>query len=135
MSNPSDGTSGRPGHIRIVLIEDDTNIREAFFELLTSSGYSVTAAADGVSGISAACRSRPDVVVTDIMLPRLNGLDIARILQANAPTQHIPIIATTAETSVPDAADAGLFRAVLRKPFPLPDLLDAIDHAIPQAVA
>jgi len=132
----SNRMNGSPGpRLSIVLIEDDANIREAFADLLSASGYSVVAEADGVAGIGATCRLRPDLVVTDITLPRLSGLDVARILRANAPTQHIPIIAATAEKSVPGPGEAGLFDAVLYKPFPLPDLLDAIAHAIPKVAA
>jgi CheY-like chemotaxis protein len=122
-----------PNSSRIVLIEDDENVRTGCAELLTARGYHVTTAATGVEGARLICDDLPDLVVTDITLPDLDGRDIVRLLRAHTPTRHIPVIAATAERSVPGPGDAGLFVGVLHKPFTGRKLLEMIEQHTPAA--
>lgn len=119
----------------VVLIEDDEHTREACAALLISSGYRVFAEPDGMAGIAAVHRHRPDLVITDIGLPHLGGREVARALHADSRTCHIPVIVTTAETTCPGPGDAGLFTAVVHKPFDLDTLLSAIRRASPRGRA
>jgi CheY-like chemotaxis protein len=111
----------------IVLIEDDPHVRSACKELLGSNGYRVLAAETGVAGIALVCSELPDLVVTDITLPDLDGRDIVRLLHAHMPTSHIPVIAATADRTVPEPQDAGLFAAILYKPFTIQRMLEVIE--------
>jgi CheY-like chemotaxis protein len=105
---------------RVLIVEDDEQISHALKALLEAEGYLVTTAADGAAGIDLARALRPDVVVMDLVLPEINGLDAATLLKADEATARIPLIAVTASWLGSDGERlrrAG-FEGALRKPFP-----------------
>ncbi|MFI7010444.1 response regulator transcription factor [Streptomyces sp. NPDC050145] len=101
----------------VLLAEDDRAIRNALERALTLEGYAVTAVADGVQALAAAHRARPDVLVLDVMMPGIDGLQVCRVLRAEGdPT---PILMLTALVETPDriaGLDAGADDYVV-KPF------------------
>jgi DNA-binding response OmpR family regulator len=84
----------------LLVIEDDENISAALVEYFSRAGYSVTTAADGVAGVEAAIKARPDVVVLDLMLPRMDGLAVCKELRQKI--AQMPIIMLTAKDDVVD---------------------------------
>ena len=84
----------------LLVIEDDENISAAIAEYFSRSGYNVTTAADGVAGVEAAVKARPDVVVLDLMLPKMDGLAVCKELRQK--NQQMPIIMLTAKDDVVD---------------------------------
>lgn len=84
----------------LLVIEDDENISTAIDEYFSRSGYTVTTAADGVAGVEAAVKARPDVVVLDLMLPKMDGLAVCKELRQKNP--QMPIIMLTAKDDVVD---------------------------------
>ena len=84
----------------LLVIEDDDNISTAIEEYFSRSGYTVTTAADGVAGVEAAVRVRPDVVVLDLMLPKMDGLAVCKELRLKNP--QMPIVMLTAKDDVVD---------------------------------
>jgi DNA-binding response OmpR family regulator len=78
---------------RVLVIEDDPNVAEVVSRYLEREGYEVDAVADGAEGLRRALASPPDLVVLDLMLPSLNGLEVCRRLRAAAP---VPVIMLTA---------------------------------------
>jgi len=84
----------------LLVIEDDDNISTAIEEYFSRSGYTVTTAADGVAGVEAAIKARPDVVVLDLMLPRMDGLAVCKELRLKNP--QMPIVMLTAKDDVVD---------------------------------
>jgi DNA-binding response OmpR family regulator len=95
------GTATAPAPaISLLVIEDDENISTALAEYFSRSGYSVTSASDGVAGVEAAVTSRPDVVVLDLMLPKMDGLSVCKELRQKNPL--MPIIILTAKDDVVD---------------------------------
>jgi DNA-binding response OmpR family regulator len=84
----------------LLVVEDDENISTAIEEYFSRAGYSVTRAADGLAGIEAAGRNRPDVVVLDLMLPKMDGLAVCKELRMKNPL--MPIIMLTAKDDVVD---------------------------------
>src|ERR1051326_3484397 len=81
----------------LLVIEDDENISAALAEYFSRAGYSVTTAADGVAGVEAAIKARPDVVVLDLMLPKMDGLAVCKELRQKI--AQMPIIMLTAKRS------------------------------------
>ena len=79
----------------VLLVEDNEAIRNAFSILLGESGYRVLTAASGKEAIDSARDHRPDLVVLDLGLPDIGGLDVARTLKGGSETRHIPIVALT----------------------------------------
>lgn len=96
--------------LRILLVEDNELNRDMLSRRLQRRGYQVTLALDGVDGVEAATRERPDVVLMDLDLPRLSGLDATRRLRDDPATAGLRIIALTAHAMSDDrlrALDAG----------------------------
>jgi len=90
-----------------VLVADDAEAnRELLTELLTAEGYSVIAVSDGAAALAEFARSRPDLVVLDVMMPRLNGLEVCRQLKSDPETCLTPIIVATALSAKEDRVAA-----------------------------
>jgi two-component system response regulator MprA len=101
----------------VLLAEDDRAIRHALERALTLEGYQVTAVADGVEALAQAHRSRPDVLVLDVMMPGIDGLQVCRVLRAEG--DRTPILMLTALVETADriaGLDAGADDYVV-KPF------------------
>ncbi|MFF1695573.1 response regulator transcription factor [Streptomyces sp. NPDC058257] len=132
----------------MLLAEDDRAIRHALERALTLEGYTVTAVADGVEALAAAHRARPDILVLDVMMPGIDGLQVCRVLRAEG--DRTPILMLTALVETPDriaGLDAGAddyvakpfdveevfarLRALLRRTAPPPD--EPVDHRITAA--
>ena len=80
----------------IVLIVDDTaDVRDLYREYLTARGFRVATAPDGDSGIAAALRYRPNVIVMDLAMPWVDGITAIRRLKADARTRNVPVILLT----------------------------------------
>jgi two-component system cell cycle response regulator DivK len=113
---------------RILLIEDNEFNRKIVRDLLARQPYDLLEANDGEAGVAAARRDRPDVIVMDVQLPKLSGLDATRALRADPDTAKIPIIVVTSFALSGDdkkAMDAGA-SAYLAKPYSPRQLLDTI---------
>ncbi|PYX58995.1 MAG: response regulator [Acidobacteria bacterium] len=78
--------------MKILLVEDSKFQRVANGRALTHAGYSVIYAADGEEGLRAARESIPDLILLDMMLPKLSGLDVLRALKSDVLAKHIPVI-------------------------------------------
>src|SRR5689334_5711118 len=83
-------------HPRILLVEDDANARELFTIYLGEYGYHITEAHDGEQAIALAQSDPPDLVITDIMLPRMNGFEVARQVKQLYADEFLPVIIATA---------------------------------------
>jgi len=129
MKQPTEEPTGTRRGPCVVLIDDDEPTRSAMRGLLESGGYIVHEVGNGRDGLRAVREFRPDVVVTDILMPILDGCDLARTLRSDRETRHIPIVAATGERNRNELRERQLFAAVLRKPFPPADLLAAVEKA------
>ena len=106
----------------LLVIEDEENIAMMIREHFTRAGYEVQTAEDGVAGVQAALQNRPDVIVLDLMLPRMDGLAVCRELREKAP--YLPILMLTAKNDVVDKV-LGLEMGAddyITKPFSLREL-------------
>lgn len=114
---------------KILIIEDNDNIRENVIEILELSGYEVFAAENGKKGVELALKIIPDIVLCDIMMPELDGYGVIHILHKNPETQAIPIIFLTAKaerTDIRKGMELGV-DDYLTKPFDDMELLRAIE--------
>ena len=106
----------------MLVIEDDENILTAINEYFSRAGYNVKTAIDGLAGVQAALNERPDAMVLDLMLPKMDGLAVCRELREKAP--YIPILMLTAKDDVVDKV-LGLEMGAddyITKPFSLREL-------------
>jgi two-component system phosphate regulon response regulator PhoB len=82
---------------KILIIEDEEDILELVKYNLTKEGYHVTGAESGESGLKAARSGNPDIIILDLMLPGIDGLEVCKILKNDPKTGHVPIIMLTAK--------------------------------------
>ena len=109
--------------MRILVVDDDRAVRESLRRSLSFNGYSVNLAEDGLEALDAIANERPDAVVLDVMMPRLDGLEVCRQLRSTG--DDLPILVLTARDSVSERV-AGLDAGAddyLPKPFALEELL------------
>lgn len=109
--------------MRILVVDDDRAVRESLRRSLTFNGYTVDLAVDGIDALEKATADRPDALVLDVMMPRLDGLEVCRRLRSTG--DDLPILVLTARDSVSERV-AGLDAGAddyLPKPFALEELL------------
>jgi two-component system, OmpR family, response regulator MprA len=110
-------------HSRVLVVDDDRAVRESLRRSLEFNGYAVALASDGAEALASISGSAPDVVVMDVMMPRLDGLEATRALRKAG--NDVPILVLTARDAVGDRVeglDAGA-DDYLTKPFALQELL------------
>ncbi len=104
--------------IRILIVEDNEDNQELMRFLLERAGYDVISVENGLEGVEAARREKPDIILMDLSLPELDGWSAARQIKADAELKNTPLIAVTAHTLPGDrrkALDAG-FDSYISKP-------------------
>ena len=119
----------------LLIIEDDDNISTAIEEYFSRAGYSVRTAPDGLAGIEAVVKNRPDVVILDLMLPKMDGLAVCKELRQKNP--QMPILMLTAKDDVVDKV-LGLEMGAddyITKPFSLREVEARIKSVLRRAAA
>lgn len=117
---------------KVLLIEDDQTVRENTAEILELSDYDVETAANGELGIQSAIQFQPDIIVCDIMMPKLDGYDVLKALSQHPKTKRLPFIFLSAKTDRNDVRKGMNLGAddYLTKPFEEEDLIHAIESRI-----
>jgi two-component system phosphate regulon response regulator PhoB len=116
----------------ILLVEDDPDIRYLVSYKLTKSGFEVIEAADGAEGLRQAERHPPDLVILDVRMPRMSGLEVCRELRGRPRTATVPIIMLTARTHPEDIEQAYAAGAneYVAKPFSPRELQQRVESAL-----
>ncbi|MGE5171663.1 MAG: response regulator [Rudaea sp.] len=117
---------------RILIIEDNEKNLKLVRDVLQVKGYATLEATTAEDGIRIAHEDPPDLVLMDIQLPGMNGIDALRVLRADAKTAAIPVIAVTASVMQQDRkliTDAG-FDGYIGKPINLKEFLDTVRTAL-----
>jgi hypothetical protein len=118
-------SDGSGGHERILVVEDRRELRELMRATLEAAGYAILTAADGVEALALADAGAVDLVVTDVVMPRLGGKALVRALRETNPSLRALFVSGHLEhASDPGALDEG--ERLLRKPFPLEGLRRAV---------
>lgn len=114
---------------KILVIEDNPEVREVLEEVLELSGYDVTVAADGTEGVSAALLHPPDLILCDVMMPKLDGYGVLSILSKKSATAGIPFVFLTAKAEREDVRRGMTLGAddYVTKPFYKDELLRVIE--------
>jgi two-component system, NtrC family, response regulator AtoC len=114
----------------ILIIDDDDQLRKSFEKLLQSEGYQVVTAASGESGLYVVKEQLPDLVILDVRLPGMNGLETFKAIHSIAPRLQVIIMTAfgTTDTAI-EATKLGAYDFVL-KPFEVPDMLELINRAL-----
>ncbi|HEY7066122.1 MAG TPA: response regulator [Chloroflexota bacterium] len=117
---------------RVLVVEDHPLNRELAEAILERAGYDVVLAEDGETALETVAARRPDVILLDIDLPGISGLDVARQLKADPGTRAIPVVALTAYAMVGDEerVRAAGCDDYVTKPIERPKLLGAVERAL-----
>ena len=107
---------------RVLVVEDDAAILETVAYNLGREGYDVVTAADGVSGLQLSRETEPDLIVLDLMLPRMSGLDVCRVVREERPVPILVLTARSAEGDKIAGLDLGADDYVT-KPFSMQELI------------
>ena len=91
---------------RVLVIEDNRDNMTFIVDVLQSMDYEVIQAIDGEEGVDIAERERPDLILMDLSLPKMDGWEATRVIKANADLKHIPVVALTAHAMVGDRDEA-----------------------------
>ncbi len=118
---------------KIVIIDDDQVIQDSLQEFFTEAGYSVHLAGDGISGFDLIIKEKPDIILTDILLPRLHGIAVCEKIRADDELRFIPIILMTGvykDVNLRMYVYKGLADDFIEKPFLEADLLRKIENLL-----
>ena len=119
--------------VNVLIVDDYVENVELLKELLTASGYDVTTAYDGDEALNKVKQQIPDLILLDIMMPKMDGYQVCEALRANDETKEIPIIFVTAKTEVKDWTHA-IFNvgvnSYITKPINPKKLLDKVKSVL-----
>lgn len=117
---------------KVLIVDDSPTVREMVSDQLRNSGFEVIEAVDGEEAIAKIQAAPPDIVVTDIVMPRKNGYELTRWIKNEPGTKHIPIVMCTSKSEEFDiywgmkqGADA-----YITKPYHPPDLVAAVQRLL-----
>jgi CheY-like chemotaxis protein len=115
---------------RVLLVDDDVNLREALESAMTAAGHDVTVANNGLEALTTAVTASPQVIVTDVNMPVLEGPDMVRMLRAIPHLSRVPVIPMSGVDT-----EAGIpVERHLRKPFDPTALIDSVSRVVAGAV-
>src|SRR5215470_6109839 len=131
MGEGSQSVTVLTGKRKILVVEDDADSRELLATVLEIEGFDVITAEDGRSGIKEAEAGRPDLIITDINMPELDGFMMAKILREQSDLRKIPILALTAypQDIIQTPVAAGIDR-ILTKPMQIDSLVATINQML-----
>jgi two-component system cell cycle response regulator DivK len=113
----------------ILIVEDEPRNLKLLRDLLQRFGYEILEASDGEQGVKSAGEKMPDLILMDIMMPKMDGLEATRIIKADPKTKHIPIIALTSYAMKGDrekTIEAGC-DGYIAKPIDIKEVLKTIE--------
>ncbi len=113
---------------KLLVIDDEADLLEVLDTWLESCGYEVSTAKDGMEGLARAKEIKPDLVILDISMPKMDGFEVLSLIRADAQTASTPVVMLTAKGQTENIFHAERLRAVdfLIKPFDATQLLTAV---------
>ncbi len=118
---------------KVLLAEDEKNVILGVRTCLDAVGYQVEIVEDGEEALNAVRREHPDLILLDLLMPKIDGFEVLKVLKGDEATKHIPIIVLTAKAEEEDrqrAMDLGA-NDYMTKPFKPQDLWDRLKHYLP----
>jgi CheY-like chemotaxis protein len=123
------GSEACPSRDAVLVVDDYGDVRQQVSHVLQKAGFVVRTAANGLEALLAAYEMRPEVIIMDVSMPVLDGIEATRLIKATEATRHARVIAYTGEHAFDESLVPTLFAAVLQKPA-APDVVVAtVQHA------
>ena len=117
---------------KILIVDDEKDIAETLAFMLKTKGFECICAYDGEEGLKLAKECSPDLIILDVMMPKINGYKICRLLKYDSKYKNIPIIMVTARSQEEDKVigeETGA-NEYITKPFEFSDIIEAINRYI-----
>lgn len=118
---------------KIMLVEDDKSLREIYSIRLVAEGYEIVSAGDGEEALAMAVRERPDLILSDVMMPKISGFDMLDILRATPETKDIKVIMMTALSSDDQRArgeNLGADRYLVKSQVGIEDVINVVHDVL-----
>ena len=123
--------------VKVLLVEDDINLRDIYSARLLAEQYQVITASDGEEALATAVRERPDLIVLDVMMPKISGFDVLDILRSTPETKDTKIIMMTALSQETDKARGealGVNRYLIKSQVTLEDVVHVVKEVLESGV-
>ena len=117
----------------ILFIEDESALQKTFSDLLGTKGYNVISALNGQIGLDLAAKKNPDLILLDLILPKVHGLDVLKQLKENPVTKNIPIIILTNLDGIKDiekALELGATTYLVKAQYSLEEVVEKVKKAL-----
>ncbi len=121
---------------KILLVEDDVSLRDVYSARLQAEGYAIVVAANGEEALAMAVKERPDLVLLDVMMPRISGFDVLDILRSTPETARVKVIMMTALSSPEDqdrGQKLGVDRYLVKSQVTLEEVVTTVAEVLTQA--
>jgi DNA-binding response OmpR family regulator len=115
---------------RVLIVEDEQDVADLVADVLDLEGFEAQVARSGETALDDALTFHPDVVLLDLMMPGVDGFEVARRLQAHPETNSLPIVVMTAMHDAPSRAQEVGTYLFLAKPFDIGDLIQTVERAM-----
>ena len=123
---------------KILLVEDDVNLREIYSARFAAESYQVITASDGEEALATAVRERPDLIVLDVMMPKISGFDVLDILRSTPETKDTKVIMMTAlsqDTDRQRGESLGVNKYLIKSQVTLEDVVNAVKEQLSSVTA
>ncbi len=118
---------------KILFIEDESALQKTFSEVLTQEGYQTVSALDGEDGLRLARSEKPDLILLDLILPKVHGFEVLKVLKKDPKTKDIPILVLTNLESTSDvekALELGATTYLVKASYDLEDVVKKVKDAL-----
>jgi len=122
---------------KILLVEDDINLRDIYYARFEAEGFQVSVASNGEEALAAAVKERPDIILLDIMMPRISGFDVLDIIRSTPEIAHTKVIAMTALSEESDrerGKKLGVDDYLVKSQVTLEEVVDRVKQVLGQPV-
>ena len=117
----------------ILIVEDETYLQRALLDNLSSKGYTADTAVNGEDALEKIKIKKPDLILLDLLMPKMDGFEVLRVLKANEETEHIPVIVLTNVENSKDIAktiELGATTYLVKVNYSLDDLMVKVQEAL-----
>ena len=117
----------------ILIVEDETYLQKALLDNLSSKGYTADTAVNGEEALEKIKIKKPDLILLDLLMPKMDGFEVLRVLKANEQTEHIPVIVLTNVENSKDIAktiELGATTYLVKVNYSLDDLMVKVQEAL-----
>lgn len=118
---------------KVLIIEDEATLQKALQEVLTAEGYEILSALDGLRGLEIARQENPDLILLDIILPKMDGFEVLKELKSEEKTESIPVMILTNLSDISDvqkALDLGATTYLVKADFSLEDVIKKVKDTL-----